>query len=397
LARKFTDASSLLHDLLDRHEAGTITVRAYPDHAGFRDVTEADRFERALRHPNLADAIALVEGRGRDRGRTTRVDLAEAEVLYRYLNRTPASSKADEATRQAFIDLELAPAIREVAQEAVGAWSRNKRWCGLVPGDADRLRGALQLAQAISLGRHGGLDYRTFSRRITGNSKALEELEQPLMRLLSGVRDLPAGATARSVLSGLGLDRFGPPLLIAGPLGLDGSAVPAALPYIGIPATAVAHLTFHSEPEYILSIENLTSFNRQVIETDRGRRGAILYTGGFPALDIQKAITHIAARLPSTPFFHWSDIDPEGVWIFRTVERAAGRAILPHMMEREMAATQGVLLAAPVKLRPADFDGSAIIDLVRYFLEPQPRWLEQEELDPKEPVRSSRAVVSEPD
>jgi len=77
------------------------------------------------------------------------------------------------------------------------------------------------------------VDYRTFSRRIAGDSKALERVEGAVVRLLTGLVDLPPGAKPREALRTLGLERFAPPLLIAGRIDLAGadlSRISPALP-----------------------------------------------------------------------------------------------------------------------------------------------------------------------
>lgn len=386
MARKFKDANLLLHDLLDRFEAGTAAVRAYPHHEAFRDITEADRFERELRRPELADAIQLIPGTGRHRDRTIRVDLADAGPLYTYLGRQPAISKASNAAEAALAGADWNPVFSDAVNEARAAWSRNKRWCGLRPGDSSGLRDALLLAQAIMRGQHASLDFRTFSRRVTGDSKRLEHLEPALMRLLANMGRKQTDQDARSFLSELGLEKFGPPLLLAGPVTLDGLIVPPSLPYVGIPANAAGRISFHRPPQYILSIENQTSFNRQVIETDQARLGLVIYSGGYPSLDIQRAIGHLARLAPDASMFHWSDIDPEGLWIFRIVERAAGRAVMPHLMAADLAEEKGTPLLDAVRLRATDFESSQIYELACYLERPGAKWLEQEELDPRMPL-----------
>jgi hypothetical protein len=46
---RFTDARELLSDLLDRHEAGTVSPIGYPDYSAFADVVAMDKFARELR------------------------------------------------------------------------------------------------------------------------------------------------------------------------------------------------------------------------------------------------------------------------------------------------------------------------------------------------------------
>ncbi len=387
MARKFTDAEALLNDLLDRHESGVARPRAYPDVDGFPDVHAVDRFDRRLKHPDLALAIAIVKGKGRHQDVTTRVDLEDPELVYRHLGRTPAKDAARLALSAALTGLD-AGAFASDLEEAAAAWSTNKRWSGLAPGDEQGLRTCLLLAQAILDRRHEGLDFRTFSRRVAGDSKALENLQQPIIRLVTRVLEASHESDPRAYLSSLGLERFGPPLLLAGPIVLDGMMVPKSLPYIGLPATSIGRVSFSDTPTYVLTIENQTSFNRQVLETDPNRTGLIVYTGGYPSLDIQRAIASIAATLSETRFFHWSDIDPEGIWIFRTVERAVGRPISPHLMTAALADAKGSPLPSS-KIRSVDFSQSAIAELASYFERPDAKWLEQEELDPIPPHLSS--------
>jgi hypothetical protein len=40
------------------------------------------------------------------------------------------------------------------------------------------------------------------------------------------------------------------------------------------------------------------------------------------------------------PFFHWSDIDPDGAWVFRTIEQNIARPLRSHLMA-ELAETFG--------------------------------------------------------
>jgi hypothetical protein len=83
----------------------------------------------------------------------------------------------------------------------------------------------------------------------------------------------------------------------------------------------------------------------------------------------------------NTPFYHWSDIDPDGTWIFHTIERSVGRFIRPHLMNLEIAERLGKVPAA--KSAPARCPaGSGIYKLSQYLTTEGAKTLEQEELDP---------------
>ena len=50
------------------------------------------------------------------------------------------------------------------------------------------------MATAILEDKHRGVDYRTFSRRVAGDSKALEKVEGAVVRLLGSALELPPTA-----------------------------------------------------------------------------------------------------------------------------------------------------------------------------------------------------------
>ncbi|WP_233443168.1 Wadjet anti-phage system protein JetD domain-containing protein [Bradyrhizobium brasilense] len=227
------------------------------------------------------------------------------------------------------------------------------------------------------------VDYRTFSRRTVGDSKALERVEGAVVRLLGGILELPPGARPREALRTIGLERFAPPLLIAGRIDLDGADLSQISPrYLGIPPKEADRIRFRRPPAYLLTIENFASFNRHVAEADPDREGATMYVGGYPSLATQQALRTITQMVSgNTPIFHWSDIDPDGTWIFHTIERAVGRPIRPHLMSVEIAERSGQVplrKAAPARCPP----DSGIAVLAAYLAGDGAKTLEQEELNP---------------
>jgi hypothetical protein len=180
-------------------------------------------------------------------------------------------------------------------------------------------------------------------------------------------------------------------MLLAGRVDFDGadlSRVRSA--YFGIPPTD-AHLVRLSEkPRYLLTIENFASFNRHVIEADAERCGLTIYVGGYPSLATQDALRFLARTLPADiPFFHWSDIDPDGTWIFRTIERIVERPLSPHLMTPDLAEKFGRIPEEAVR-PPRQAENSAIAELVTYLANDNAKWLEQEELDPVLPGKATR-------
>lgn len=389
MARSFIDAKEMLNDLLDRFESGATSPIAHPDYTAFASVVAADVFIKEVHSAEQAGAITVGLGRGVKRDQVAHVRLAAAETLYRYLGRVPAPETAQDAGTRLVAGLELDPGLMDAASKITATWSRAKTWNGFAPNDVDKLRGALELAQAVLDGRHIDVDYRTFSRRITGDSKALERVESAVVRLIAGIRDLPPEARPREALRTLGLERFAPPLLISGRIDLEEADLSrVSLTYLGISPKEAGRIRFREPPAYILTIENYASFNRHVVEADPGRLGTTMYVGGYPSLATQQALRQIVDAVPETPVFHWSDIDPDGTWIFHTIERAIGKFIRPHLMSIDIAEKFGK--SPPTKGTSARCpEESGIFALAEYLTKDGAKMLEQEELDPQIP--STRA------
>ncbi|MEY9753776.1 Wadjet anti-phage system protein JetD domain-containing protein [Bradyrhizobium yuanmingense] len=383
MARRFTDANGLLNDLLDRFEAGAASPIAHPNYAAFPSVVLADAFLKQIKEAEEAGAVSIGRGRGAKRDEVAHVRLASAEILYRYLDRIPASRIAEDAAARLVAGSALHDALKNSASQIAELWGRGKTWHGFASSDVDTLRDAFVLAQAILNNRHLDVDYKTFSRRTVGHSKTLERIEGAVVRLLSGLLEFPPGARPREALRAIGLERFAPPLLIAGKIDLDGADLSGISPlYLGITPKEADRLRFREQPAYILTIENFASFNRHIAEADPSRLGTTMYVGGYPSLATQQALRTISGMISeATPIYHWSDIDPDGTWIFRTIERAVGRPIRPHLMSVEIAERLGHVptrKSAPARCPPE----SGIAALAAYLTEDGAKTLEQEELDP---------------
>jgi hypothetical protein len=299
----------------------------------------------------------------------------------------PIASVAWDAHARIVGGLSLHPGLAAAATDMASAWAGAKRWNGFTPDDTNKVRDVFLLVQAIVDGRHSGMDYRTFSRRVSCDSKTLERLERPVVKLLARIRDLPPSARPRDALRTLGLEKFAPPLLISGHVDLEDADLTRSMPlYLGIPPNEADRLRFRQVPAYLLTIENYASFNRHILEADPGRAGVTIYVGGYPSLATQNALRILAGKLPdSVPLFHWSDIDADGTWIFRTIEKAIGRTLKPHLMSPTIAEQAGRPGNGRSDIRNCPPD-SGIAALVEYLGREDAKTLEQEELDPKLPI-----------
>ncbi|MGJ4939389.1 Wadjet anti-phage system protein JetD domain-containing protein [Bradyrhizobium sp. HKCCYLS1011] len=387
MGRRFSDAEALLSHLLDRREDGIADPTARPDFSPLDNVSEIDCFVRRLEEAESAGAIRIVKGKGRDSDQIKLVRLQDTVRLYDLLERRPVAELAVAATERLRDGLDVPDALAPSIAAISAQWERGRPWQGFAAADVDRLRTALMLATAILHDKHKGTDYRTFSRKIAGDSKALERLEGAVVRLLGLTLELPPGARPRDALRTLGLEKFAPPLLLAGRLDFDSAELSLIRPaYFGIPPQEASRIRLHETPRYVLTIENYASFHRHIAEADRDSMGVTIFVGGYPSLATQGALRALAGLVPgNVPFFHWSDIDPDGTWIFRTIERIIARPLRPHLMTPELAEVFGRSPDDPSR-PPRQVENTAIAALTTYLSSEGAKWLEQEELDPAMPV-----------
>ncbi|MFW9101078.1 Wadjet anti-phage system protein JetD domain-containing protein [Pseudomonas sp. P4795] len=94
---------------------------------------------------------------------------------------------------------------------------------------------------------------------------------------------------------------------------------------------------YQGEPEWLLTIENLTTFHQAARALGTDLKGVVIYTAGMPSPSWGKAYVRILSRLPSTCcVYHWGDHDEGGFRIAARIAQFAGqlgRSIKPWSME----------------------------------------------------------------
>jgi hypothetical protein len=390
--RGFSNAGQLLGTLLDRYERRPDATRLSVeiDVEGFRSVAEWDAFDEELSSLVAAGGVRLIQKGPRSERVTTGVALSDPAVIYAHLGRTPSPLRVEGALEQVRRDPDLAPSAQTVVDRVAEAWNRGVSHFGLAPGDVTSLGLSLRLADAIR-SRDGSdravTDYRTFSRAAVGDTKALERNLRQVGQILPLVHPgvFENGLQIESLLAELGIARLPQPLLIAGRIAIAGQTLPA-MPYAGIPTETVSQIGLVERPSHLLTIENYASFIRHVREVPIAG-GIIIYSGGFPSGPVLEAILSLAMAA-SAPTFHWGDMDPGGVRIFRHLEGAlaeVGVNLRPHLMSAELLAERGTAAANVVKVNLKGFEESAVAvlaeDIGRTGL-----IHEQEDLNPMSPI-----------
>jgi len=225
--------------------------------------------------------------------------------------------------------------------------------------------------------------------RLLGDSKAVERRLNPLAKLL---RNNPTWVDIDKddeLFRALGLEKFPPPVLIKGPLrlSLDGTALDLTelRPFVGLSPDRIAALQPSATIPYLLSIENLASFQRHVREIEDD--AIVVYTAGFPAPALVQLLGILDRALPpACPVLHWGDRDIGGLRIFGKLAGAWSiHGLCPHLMNEPGG---GAVFSADQRRRLhvcRDVEG-VVGELARHWLESDLGPLEQEGIDPRSPV-----------
>ncbi|MCI0505729.1 MAG: DUF2220 domain-containing protein, partial [Gammaproteobacteria bacterium] len=331
-------ANAVLHGLLQKGQL---------DHARIRDITlpakrikgypfedaEANReFHAALRLAEEAGAVRLEWRRHYENEELVRLRLLHAEKLAGFLK----TDYLPDHLAAVFNELDLADSpqwLHDSLDHLRQQWAQGKKAFGLSIADAELLSDIIQAVKALNDGlpENEPLDYRQFGARYLNNSKRTREIEHALSALYQQRWDL-SGWRASDVLSQLNLIPLAHPVLLRGPVSLsDGKQLLSAeiSPYIGVPVTMLSKAVFLKQPGYLLTIENLSSFNeytRQITDD-----GLIIYTAGFPDRSLQNFYRKVAQS--DAPVFHWGDTDPHGFMILKVLQKQiAPKVVHPHLM-----------------------------------------------------------------
>jgi hypothetical protein len=392
--RRFSSTATLINDLLDRFEKGGGTTRpiASIDNDGFATVDQRDTFDEALEQLERRGGIDLVRnGRGSDRV-VTGARLRDAWLLYEQVARQPAVQQVDEALvelRKRHIETHE---VVQTLDAAASAWSRGVSFMGVAKNDVRTLGHVIGLAQAVHARSSdvtaAELDFRTFSRLSVGDSKALERNVRAVSSAISrlfGPDHLAPELEPEEFLGTVGIRRLPQPVLIRGPVTISGQPLPE-MPFVGIPAESVDLVQLAREADYVISIENYTSFVRYVREVALSDNGLVIFSGGFPSRPTLNAIARLA-EAAKAPTYHWGDMDAGGVRIFHHVERRladVGVELRPHMMSPDLLRRVGVSTTDGLRMT-GRMSNSAVAQLAEVIRETG-LVHEQEELSPQRPL-----------
>jgi len=371
----------------DRVTRLLITTARAPQYFAAVLPEDKEALHAGLQEAAAARTVLLEWGKGYDAHILKRISLIDGPGLANYLGITLAAKHASDARN--FLEGELSGKetwIVDLVGYILERWRRNKGAAGIQPGDVLAGQRLIRAMEAVSAGRHRNLDLRTFSTREFNDSKVMERM---LSRFGSvWKRYHPSDLTSDELFETLGLVKFPQPLLLRGPVTLLLAArtldCDGIHPFVGLPPQAVRGVVLDKLPSFILTIENLASFNRYAAEIQDD--GLILYSAGFPAPGVADFLRMLDSSLPaSTPFFHWGDIDEGGLKIFNYIQGLLTHTIKSHLMTADLLTMYGQSnqnLRINEVLRSAEKNSEVSSIVGAMFATNPPKTLEQENIDP---------------
>jgi len=351
---------------------------------------EREALRASLEEAESQGAIAIDRGKGYEAKVLKRLILVDGEKLAGFLGVPLAARQAKNATETLeSIVTGHYPWIGEWVQELLDRWSRNKPLNNLAPGDCETARLLVLALEAVAAGRQENLDLRTFSIRVLGNSKAMEGLLSKFAAVWK--RHHPSDLNTEELAETLGLVKFPSPLLIKGPVVLQLATrkvdCQGVEPFIGLAPQSILDIKTDSLPDYVLTIENLASFNRHAGEI--ADSGLAIYTAGFPAPGIGEFLRKLDTCLPEDiPFYHWGDLDEGGLKIFAYVQTFLRRTLQPHLMTADLLVrlgTEKANLRAEEILKIAKRHPITKPLAQAILASDPPKMLEQESMNPESP------------
>jgi hypothetical protein len=340
-------ARELLRKLLAQVDrGGRTTLPITPRYAKRYFVDDSLEARKAI-HADLlnaqqAEGILLEWDTGAASQDLLRLRLKDADKLAAWLGVSRAESHASVMAETLAPLLCDAPDwLRQAYEESLQRWKLGKPALRVNHDDPEGAEILFRIALAVSRGEQVDLDLRRFSVQLLGDSKAVESRLRRLAILLRRNPEWGDLEENAELFRTLGLEKFPPPLFLKGPTRIEyggtGWDISDLRPFVGLSPDCVRAFQPTRPIPYLLTIENLASFQRHAREINDD--GIVIYTAGFPAPALVQVLEQLDASLPpSCPFFHWGDRDLGGLRIFAKIENAyRSHRLRPHLMSRGLA------------------------------------------------------------
>jgi len=311
-------------------------IRGYP----FRDSESSQSFHAIMKLAEEAGGIKVDWRTHYEGHELKRIRLLDVRKLTEFLG---ISYRPDEVNAF-FADLNrqgLPNWLDVCLDELQVAWYSGKALYGMKWQEASLLADVLKsIALLDSQPLEHTLDYRQFGARVLGNSKRTRQIEKPVAAIFRHYWQADNWSD-RDVMQELNIVPMAHPVLLRGPINIrvENNLVKADIvPYIGLHDSCLDNIELIESPAYVLTIENLSSFNEYTQKIHDG--GMILYTGGFPTKAFQRFYGVLLEKIEKrVNVWHWGDTDPHGYMILKTLQgQSTKRMVMPHLMSQEQGA-----------------------------------------------------------
>lgn len=388
-------ARSLLRKLLAQVERGgrdtlPISERFTKEYFSVESLAGRDRIHANLANAEAAGAIVLGWGKGAAAQDLLRIRVLDADKLADWLGIPRARSHADKIAKVLMPLLKDAPEwLSDAFDEAMVSWRLGKSAFRTKGEEVTTAVNLFRVARAVNLHEQEDLDLRRFSVQLLNDSKAIERMLARLAPLLRRNPEWEQFDDNMELFRALGLEKFPPPIFLKGPLEIDYSNyrwdISELLPFVGVSPDKVFDISLKRPPAYLLTIENLASFQRHVREIEDD--GIVVYSAGFPS----PALMHILQRFDDvlsedSPCFHWGDRDIGGLRIFSHIAKAfSSHSFKPHLMKVPLSEEQEFSLREQGMLSKYASGTGEEAALAAAWLEYGLGPMEQEAIDPESP------------
>jgi hypothetical protein len=304
---------------------------------------DKDNLHACLVNAEKAGCVELVWGKHHDSHLVKKIWLVNGEGLGKFLNLTLASDLVSEAKREIAAVLPTPDEwIHRLFERVYAKWRKNQSAYRISPADTHSL---ILLAKALIAVRNNeqlDLDLRTFSAKSLGDSKALERIRDRFAAVWND--EFSTGLAAQELYEYLGLLKFPAPIFIKGPVRVKVGdcwlPVERVSPFLGIVPDSIEEITSTLKPDYVMTIENLASFNRHCREIND--KGIIFYTAGFLGPQSRRIVKLLAEHYgESVPFLHWGDIDIGGLNITAHIQSQVPQKVSLHLMTEKLLLEYG--------------------------------------------------------
>lgn len=314
-----------------------MTASGFQDYLAFPTAAEKEAFHAEVGVAERAGAVKIEwERRAGPGGAIKYIELGSFEALGKFLNKTATTDRLVAARDR------LLPWVGSHlnVERLLAAWESMKSPRGIGVDCAEDVADVCRLVEECRIRDYADVSQRRVSTQLFGDSKRIEQLGTVIDLITAPGFDQDEARQREAVFASLGLLHHPQPVLIAGAVtvlsGRNGepSASVPAFPYSGF----APHFLHGGKgaPAYILTVENLTTFNEIAAEMAGPVKGAVLYTGGYASPSMLSAYVRLVTSFPETiPVFHWGDTDLHGFRIARQLAeslRPSGRSLQLWMM-----------------------------------------------------------------